>query len=147
MIRLLTSKSYFKRNISLTIHLKNFRYHLKGVVNPSLLQSFGQSHLSKYFPIYADLISLYITRVSTSFSKNSLIIIDYKIGSTEIYLNTPPFKIFFFFSPGITQTIPSMLSYFYTVQPMRFMRYLKECRGSNKCSISKVTDKAQSKAN
>ena len=63
--------------------------YLKGVVNPSLLYSFGYSPLSKYLSIYVDLISLYIARVSTLFSKNSLIIINYKIYPTKDLLKYP----------------------------------------------------------
>ena len=49
------------------------------------------SHLSQ------NLVSLYIVRVSTLFSKNSLISINYNVGPQENYLNTPPFISFFFF--------------------------------------------------
>ena len=51
--------------------------------------------------MHVDLINLHITSVSTSFFKNFLIIINYKIGPTkENYLNT--LLLFIFFFSGIT---------------------------------------------
>ena len=52
--------------------------------------------------MHIDLINLYITSISTSFSKNFLIIINYKIGPHKKKLLKYPSFIYLFFLSGIT---------------------------------------------
>ena len=78
-------------------------------------------------------IYYYSRRVSTSFSKNSLIILNYRIGPTkDIYLNIPPFKSPLFFSGYYTTSFNvsknnnkiKIKTYFFQQHPKKSRTYI-----------------------